>query len=68
MDPTEQERTKMADVYSIYNYYTRRTDIATDDKVAFIKKFQNQFKRGRRVAKYMILKQNGKTYYQVFIQ
>ena len=58
----------MADRYSIYNYYTRRTDIATDDKLAFIKKFQNQFKRGRRVAKYTILKQNGKTYYTVFIQ
>lgn len=58
----------MADRFSIYNYYTRRTDIATDDKVAFIKKFQNQYKRGRRVAKYMIIKQNGHTYYNLYIQ
>jgi len=58
----------MANWYSIYNYATNRHDFKGDDFDTFVKKFRNQAKKGRKVAKYMVAKANGKTYYKVFIQ
>lgn len=54
--------------YTIYNYATNRTDLGSDDPAAFVKKIRAQAKRGRRVAKFMSMYKDGRTYYWVAIQ